>query len=288
MPPVSNRPLHGKGRIIAMLVDHISDPYFAEIARRIDMRAGAMGYKVVLSNTEGDPDLAGQLIEAFENMKVAAYIIASFTGVEPVIQPLIQKNRTVILLDAQNAVTGAYNIRCDDNAGAYEGVRHLVANDYHRIGLVTIQSGHRHMADRRKGYEAAVKDHGLDPCIAVLSPFASQEEIKHSIRGLLRRCTGMDALLFADNNLTFNGMIALRQLEISIPDDLAVVGIDDNDQFSLFSPAITVVAQPLDEMAENIVQYINAHPIGAGVRIPIVLSSRLILRQSSGQTMACS
>jgi LacI family transcriptional regulator, galactose operon repressor len=151
------------------------------------------------------------------------------------------------------------------------------------------KSGQRRMLDRRKGYEAAIRDQGLKTAIEEISFSASPEQIKEVIGGFLRRNTEIDALLFADNNLAFSGIDLLGQLKRRISDDLAVIGFDDNDHFPLFSPAITVVAQPLDEMVDKMLQCINDHPVDGStsraVKAPIVLPSRLIIRQSSGRTL---
>lgn len=257
MSPAPNTRVPGQSRIIAMLVDHISDPYFADIARRLDKKARMMGYKVVFGNTENDPRCTANLISAFENMDLAGYIINPPPGLDSDMRALQRSDRAVVLFEGGHPVRGVYNVLCDNYTGAYDAVSHLVSNDCRRIGLVTVCSGQRRMLDRRKGYETAIKDYGLTPCIEEISALAPPDEIKESIRLLFKRNNGLDALIFTDNNLA---------------------------QDLLFSPAITAVAQPLDDMVEKILQCIIAHPSNPSIE-NIILPSRFIVWQSSLQTI---
>jgi LacI family transcriptional regulator len=74
------------------------------------------------------------------------------------------------------------------------------------------------------------------------------------IKEFLLKYNELDAVLFATNYLTIPGLEAIIELELSIPDDIAVVGFDDNNHFSLFSPSITAVAQPIQMLSEKTVK----------------------------------
>jgi LacI family transcriptional regulator len=62
-----------------------------------------------------------------------------------------------------------------------------------------------------------------------------------------------DALIFSTNSLTIQGLYVLNQLKIRIPEDVAVFGFDGGDVFHLYSPAISYVKQPVEEMGRKAV-----------------------------------
>ena len=79
-------------------------------------------------------------------------------------------------------------------------------------------------------------------------------------------------------------MKAISNLGLRIPDDIGVVGFDDNTHFSLFTPSITAVAQPIDEISEEAVkQLLDAlsDKRKSTKTRTITLPVKLILRNSS-------
>ena len=94
----------------------------------------------------------------------------------------------------------------------------------------------------------------------------------------------VDAVVFATNYLAINGLKAIRNLGLRIPDDIAVVGFDDNTHFYLFTPSITAVAQPIKEISEEVVkQLLDALSDGkeSKKRKTVTLPIKLIERNSS-------
>ncbi|HLZ87409.1 MAG TPA: substrate-binding domain-containing protein [Puia sp.] len=273
--------------LIAMLVDHVSDPFFAGFARRIDRRARTLGYKLVLGSTENDISFMPKLISVFNNMNVAGYIIAPPPGVDPDLKKLLQKGKPVVLFDRYPTDPGPYTVLSDNFKGAYEAVGHFVRNGHRHIALVTVGSNQKRITDRRKGYSAAIDNHRLPSYITELPASASADQVKTAIRTLLQANKAIDAVLFADYSLTFTGLAALRQQKKRIPDHIAVIGFDDNENFQLFAPALTAVVQPLDEMVENILQCIAGHSGEKSARrrpTPIVLPTRMVIRSSTIRT----
>lgn len=283
MPLSADKSHSHPGNIIAMLVDHVSDPFFANFARRIDRRARSLGYKLVFGSTENDISFLPKLISIFHNMDVAGYIIAPPPGIDPDIRSLLQKHKPVVLFDRLSRLAGPYTVLSDNFKAAYDATEHFIRSGHRHIGFVTVASEQKRMQDRRKGYEAALLVHGLEPHIADVPDSASAEHVKQATRSLKK----MSAMILADNNITFGGIAAIRQLKLKIPTDIAVIGFDDNDNFSLISPTITAVVQPLDEMVESILQCIAQHPTETSARRsikqPVIVPSRLVIRQSSEQ-----
>ena len=270
--------------LIAMLVDHVSDPYFANFARRIDRRARNLGYKLVLGSTENDISFMPKLLSVFNNMNVAGYIIAPPPEADYDLKKLVRNGKPVVLLGRDSVDPGPYAVFSDNFKGAYEAIGYFINNGHEHIALITSTSGQKRISDRRKGYMAAIDDHQLRPYLVELPASASAEEVKTAVHDLLQQNETVDAVLFADFNLAFTGLAALRQLKKKIPDQIAVIGFDDNESFQLFAPAITAVVEPMDEMVESILQCIAGHtgePNTKQHRSPIILPTRMVMRSST-------
>ena len=111
------------------------------------------------------------------------------------------------------------------------------------------------MQARLQGYVRAIEESLKDPIIKKL-PYKLSHELSAEklVQDFIEKHDRVDAIIFATNYLAINGLKAIRNLNLSIPDDIAVVGFDDNTHFYLFTPSVTAVAQPIEEIAEEVVK----------------------------------
>jgi LacI family transcriptional regulator len=274
----------GKSNIIGMLVEDISDPFFSSITRWVETRAFEHGYKVFFSSTENETEKAKSLIRIFRERQVDGYIIAPTPGIEAEIRSLMDDHIPVVLFDRHFPQLPTINVLIDNYQGAYDAVDHLRVNGYKNIGLVTLDSKQTQMTDRLKGYTEAIKANKGKGCVLKI-PFAHREAVKR-ISDFLTVNKGLDAVVFLTNYLAISGLEAIAALGLSVPEDLAIVGFDDNTHFSLFSPSITAVAQPVEEIAGQVIlQLIDRlrKPEAKTGKKTIVLPTQLIVRNSSGR-----
>jgi LacI family transcriptional regulator len=243
----------GKTFTIGMLVEDISDPFFSSIARFIEMKAYKLGYKLFFSSTENDTDRAKSLIQIFRDRQVDGYIIAPAPGIEGDIQALLDDKCSVVLFDRYFPQLKTHNVIVDNLRGACDVVRHLIENGFCHIGFVTLESAQTQMADRLDGYKKAVEEKGMEAFIEMIPYNLDEYSIKAKVTAFIAANTQLDAILFATNYLAVAGIKAIHTLGFSIPADIAVAGFDDNTNFELFSPSITSVAQPVQDISEHLI-----------------------------------
>ena len=274
----------GKSRIIGMLVEGISNPFFAGIASYVEKEAYKAGYKLFYSSTENNSERARDLLRAFRERQVDAYIIAPTSGIEPEIKSIIDDNYPVIIFDRQLPALDATTIVIDNYKGAFAGVNHLYKNGFGHVALVTLDSQQLQMKDRERGYLEATKKAGADPFLLKLPYDAGHDENVKNIRRFLSEHEMLNGILFATNYLALAGLEAIRKMRYSMPDDIAVVAFDDISFFSLLTPSVTAVAQPVREIAHEIMQQLKlklSGPATAGKNKTTILKTELIIRESS-------
>jgi LacI family transcriptional regulator len=245
----------GKTNIIGMLVEDISDPFFSGISRGVESIAYKHGYKIFFASTENDTEKTKALIKVFRERQVDGYIIAPPAGVEREIKELMDDNVPVILFDRYLPSLSTSTVIIDNFSGSYQAVKHLEENGFSNIAFITLESDQTQMQARLQGYIKAVEESLKDPIIKKL-PYKLSHDL--SAEKLVQQFIGqhnrVDAIIFATNYLAINGLKAIRNLNLSIPGDIAVVGFDDNTHFHLFTPSITAVAQPIQEITEEVVK----------------------------------
>jgi LacI family transcriptional regulator len=245
----------GKTNIIGMLVEDISDPFFSSISRGIESIAYKHHYKIFFASTENDTEKTKALIKVFRERQVDGYIIAPPAGIEDEIKALMDDNVPVILFDRYLPSLSTSTVIIDNFSGSYQAVKHLEDNGFSNIAFITLESEQTQMQARLMGYIKAMEESLKDPIIKKL-PYKLSHELSAEklVQHFIEKHDMLDALIFATNYLAINGLKAIRSLGLSIPDDIAVVGFDDNTHFYLFTPSITAVAQPIEEISEEVVK----------------------------------
>ena len=197
---------------------------------------------------------------------------------------LIDDNLLIILFDRFFPDVTANIIIVDNFGGAHGAIHHFIENGFKNIAFVTIESTQIQMEERLSGYMKAFAENELEPCFAKIPFPLNHDAIAEKVKSFLEENPQLDAVMFATNYLAIGGLKAIIDLGLNIPKDLAVIGFDDNYHFELFSPAITIVSQPVEEISRQIVKKMLAS-LAEDVRKinieTIVLPTKLIIRQSS-------
>ena len=242
----------GKTNIIGLMVESISNPFFANIARRIEKQAYKNGYKIIYSSTDNDTKRTKELIQMYRDRHVDGYIISPPEGIEEDITSLQDAGVPVVFFDRYLPNIEVDAVIIDNFESTYNSVKYMIGLGYKNIGFVTLDSLQTQMQDRLAGYEKAIEEHGLPVHIKEIGYNQSSENSIRHITSFLKKVK-LDAILFATNYLGISGLKAIRNLGLSIPDVIAVIAFDDHDLFELHNPSITSISQPIEQMSDQII-----------------------------------
>lgn len=274
----------GKTNIIALIVEDISNPFFASIARLIEENADKKGYKIIYCSSESNTLKTRELIKVFRERQVDGYIITPVPGIEEDLKALLNEQFPVILFDRFLPELKTDYVVVDNMVSTCNAITHLLAQGFRNIGFVTLSSEQTQMAGRLEGYKKAMRESGRKPFVKKVDFQDDHEKIVQQIADFLGSKKELDAVFFATNYLGISGLEAIRRLQLSIPSNLGVISFDDHDLFRLYTPTITVVAQPVEEMSRNIINLL-LHQLdekGDGTESAgIVLPGTLIVREST-------
>jgi LacI family transcriptional regulator len=245
----------GKSKVIVFMVEDISNQFFSSIARKIEEKAYKNGYKIIYCSTNNDPEKAKTLIDTFKVRSVDGFIITPTPNLENTIIDLIEDEFAVLLFDRWIPSIDCNYVIVENKKSAFEATSHLINNGCKNIGFITVESDQIQMNDRLKGYNEAVENHGLKSNVLML-PFQnpSDQGLSHKIQLFIQKNSDLDGLFFATNYLAFEGLQALNTLKKRIPNDLLVVSFDDHYFFTLFQPNISAIEQPLESIAEKLME----------------------------------
>jgi len=274
----------GRTNLIGLMVEDISNPFFSSIAKLIEAKIYANGYKVVYCSTENDPTRGKEFLKMFGALRVDGCIIAPTMGMESDIAEMVDRGMNVVLFDRKFRNKAADVIKVDNVQGLYDAVTHLVERGYEKIALITLAFDKPEREERVIGYQKAIKDHGLVSHVHTLPFKVRYQDYANDIRTILEENSGFDAVIFGTNYLGISGLEAIKMLKLSIPKDLAIVSFDDHDLFRIHEPGITVVAQPIEEIAQTSIETLFKKIQTSKKKSPvdtIILKTNLIIRDST-------
>jgi len=139
--------------------------------------------------------------------------------------------------------------------GVSQGVDYLINKGYSRIGFVCNDLNLIQMQERKQAYFDTLKRNHIraNKQLMLTTSFNdTKDELVGKITGFLKNVKP-EAVMFAANYLGVYGLESIKTAGVKIPDDMAVVCFDDHELFSLYSPEITVIRQPIEEIAKKAV-----------------------------------
>lgn len=275
----------GKTKILGLMIEDISNPFFASIAKFIEEKAYKNGYKIIYCSTENDKKRAKDFLKMFYDLGVDGYILTPPKGIEEEINWLIQNGKNIVLFDRHFEQIAANYVMVNNEESTYEATKYLINQGYRHIAFITVALEQPQMLGRLKGYQKAIIEHDLIQYVHALPFLSNYEKFTEAIVKVLSKESTLDAIFFGVNYLGVSGLEALAKINLKIPEDLAVISFDDNDLFRVNSPTITVISQPLEKLSETVIttllKQINASKIEKKDRKGVYLSTTLIIRNST-------
>ncbi len=247
----------GNSQIIGLIVEDIANPFFAGIARLLEDKAYRKGYKIIYSSTENQAGKTRELINLFKSRQVDAYVIAPAQGAEKDIQSIIDDGKPVVLFDRFLPQLDVSYVGIDNYNASYQAAQQFIKEGRRHLALVTVDLDIQQIKEREDGFNVAIKDAGLkkEASVVIKVPFAhSREEAITLLVDMFKQAPQIDAVLFATNYLAISGLLAIKETEKIIKQDLSVIAYDDGDIFKLHTPQISALAQPLEDIAESIIK----------------------------------
>ncbi len=274
----------GKTKTIGLIVEDIANHFFANVAKIVEEEADKFGYKVLYGSTEDNLLKARGLLEVLEYRQVDGYIITPTPNLDKEIEVLKNSRKPMVLMDRYLPQIPTNYVMVNNFQGAYDAAEYLLELGYQKIALVTTTSEQIQMKERYNGFTAALKAHraNLPRKMFKKIPFgATNEEAVSQISEFIKGVPGLDAIFFTTNYLGIYGIESVKELGMKIGEDIALISFDDHDLFRLHTPGITCVAQPIHDIARNVIQVLmnelNQHNNQIN---QVVLPATLVKRES--------
>ncbi|WP_089952564.1 LacI family DNA-binding transcriptional regulator [Lentzea xinjiangensis] len=270
----------GRTGFIALVLPELSIPYFAELAGLVIAAAQEHEWNVLIEQTFGT--LAGErsaLASLGPHLVDAAILSPEALQVDD-----FQLSVPTVLLGEHAVDVPISRVGIDNVAAAQTAVRHLVSLGRTRIAAIGAHPHRGTAALRLEGYRAALAEASLpfSPELVVPALNYHRADGAAAMKSLLDMKTPPDAVFCFNDLLAIGAMRTAAERSVRVPEDLAVVGFDNNEESAYSAPSLTSVAPDKAAIARAAVDLLHRRvdaPDGALENVETPFS--LLVREST-------
>lgn len=269
---------------IGLLMAEIVGDFFSPLLRGVESVAGKAGFDLLIS-TAGRRGPQNELPDPFGKHNADGLLIFAGSLTDEGVRDTHSLGVPMVLL--HQASPNGLTIPCvtiENKAAARAIVEHLIVKHARRrILFLTGEPGNQDGHWREMGYREALTRHNLPIAPELIAPGHFDRHIAQAtIEQLLRAGVPFDAVFAGDDEAAVGVFAALRAAKRRIPEDIAVVGFDDQGLAQVLQPALTTVHAPIEqvgmEAARQMIELIHnghAEPL-------TLLPTTLVIRASCG------
>lgn len=234
-----------RSHTIGILVLDLHNPVFAEIVDVVQRAVREHGYSTMLVSGGNDPEREQTELETLLQFQVEGLILISHRLSKETLARIAAEVPCVTVTRDDVAVAGMDRVSNDDVAGAGLAVDHLVEQGHQKI--VHLSGGANPVSEARAaGYEAAMRAHGLESKISVVTGgLTDSAGYAAATEALAQQPT---ALFVANDFAAMGAIAAIEEAGLQVPDDVSVIGYDGISLGGLRNINLTSIAQPLAEL----------------------------------------
>jgi len=249
----------GRSRLLGIIVENITNPFFPELIQSFEQIAVAHGYEILVSSSNSDPAMLTTCVRRMLERKVEGVAVMTFGEEESVLDELTHRNVPIVLAEFKLDDPKASTILLDYSTGMHAAVKHLAELGHKRIAFLAGPHSLHSALTRANDFRAAMKQMKLPleaKCVI---------ECDHTLKGGM---AGFEKLwdfkdrptaVVCSNDLTAIGVLrAAYAKRLRLPEDLSVIGLDDIAFTEFTLPPLTTIRLSRVELARAAFEALRA------------------------------
>jgi DNA-binding LacI/PurR family transcriptional regulator len=269
-----------RSNIVGIVISNPTNPYYPEVLAQFSRQLRSIGFQSLLFNVPESKDVEKELPNLLQ-YQVDAVVIISATITPETAAQCASNGRLVVLFNLYVPDADIAAVSCDNADGGRQVANYVAACGYRRPAFAAGVAESSTSMDRERGFIERLRELGIPLHARVDGEAFSYEAGRAAALSL--RASGPDVIFFANDLMAIGGMDALRyEVGMRIPDDIAVVGFDDQPMAAWDSYNLTTVHRPIGRMVELTVDLLNRSAKGLDIpAVPQFVPVTLVERESS-------
>jgi GntR family transcriptional regulator of arabinose operon len=288
-------------RVVGLIVPSVTRPALPEVLMAIEDELHDQGYSLLVGTSGNTLEQEKGRLQRILGEGVSGLIVLPIDGrPDPVAyRQLLDVGFPVVLIDRHIVGLSIDAVLPDNVGGAFVAVSHLIELGHRRIAFISSDNlTTTSVLERLQGYQQALRanDIPVDPeliftRLPAIPPEESDEDqvIEANARRIVRFLSSrpLPTAVFAlHDRIAISVLAAATHLGLRVPEDLALVGFDDDPLAQTLHVPLTTIAQPRDQIGRTAARMISDRIEGRRTETArIVLPTQLVIRRSSGASI---
>ncbi|WP_037353155.1 LacI family DNA-binding transcriptional regulator [Amycolatopsis orientalis] len=287
--PVARTLRTGKTGLLSLVVPEIDVPYFSQLAREVIDAAAGLGFQVMIDQTGHDHERERQLLRGggrrnlFDGMLFAPLATSDeLRDVDPA------RSSPLILLGEHVFDQRFDHVAIDNVLAAHDATKHLLDRGRTRIAAIGAQPKQTYATplQRTEGFRKALAERGLEPVNALQRTAAhyGRADGYAAATSLLRKSPPPDAIFCYSDLLAMGAMRAVFDAGLRVPEDVAIIGIDDIEEGRYSRPSLSTVSLDTPFIARTAVARLAARIEDPGLPAEEFIAPHTLLARESTES----
>lgn len=243
---------------IGVVMDSLCFPFFFSLIYGLQATAEQLGYNILFCSGGSEALLKSKYIDYFSSGRADGVIVyGSHVNDQPILQSLADHNDCFVLIEGNLPGAQINNLLVDNVMGAYRATERLVQSGCRSIVHVAGDMDYQVSRDRLEGFRRAMQEHSLpiNAASVIGADFTAQAGYE-AMQSMLGEGALPDGIFFGADRTAYGAMRALAEHGIRSPDDIALIGFDDDAPPSWAGqyPALSTMRQPLYDLGVDSVR----------------------------------
>jgi LacI family transcriptional regulator len=273
-------------RSLGVVIPRIDSHFMSTVISGMEKVAKQEGYQLLISQSEESESLEAENIQALFDSRVDGFLVSLTCETKNLdhFRNVFRKDIPILFFDRVFFQSNCICIVIDNFKAGYDATQHLIDQGCRKISCITGSLNLNVYNDRFRGFRQALSDNSVtydeDLLIVTKLNYNSGELI---VKELMRHDAMPDAIFTANDSSAVSTICELKKAGYRIPEDIAVVGFNDDPVSKVVEPNLTTVHYPGREIGEiaasSMIKILEGKQFETVSTI--ILNSELIIRQSS-------
>ncbi len=267
-------------KMVGILIADVRTTHHTDGVYYIEQELSKNGYTSIIYNTGSDPATQAKYIQTLSQRRVDAVVLMGSVYQNDSVQNAIMvylPNTPISICNGFMDGKNIYGVVSDEKNGVTEAVKLLCDKGHHHFAFLTNHYTPSNL-DKLEGFRLGLKLYGKDYTKEEIVTRDNVSDILNATKELMKRKPKTDAIIFADDYIALAGLHALVELGISIPGQVAVIGLNNSRYAEISNPPLTSIDNMLYDTSlisvRNLLEVLKGGRVNHHITIGSVIVER--------------
>ncbi len=241
-----------KSKIIGVVIPELSNVFITEIISIVEDFFRKKGYATIVCGCKNDPQIEKKVVDFLYKKRVDGIINMPVNSDGSHLKPFEDSKKPILLVDRKVDELKCDYVLIDNKLATKKATDLLIKNGHKKIGFIAGPESVYTSIERLSGYKESLLETGIEfeDRLIAYGNYTIDGGVK-CLKKLVEDNSDMTAVIASNAEMTIGTFIAIGELELKVPEEISVIGFDNVKFAKAMNPKVTIVTQPIKEIANT-------------------------------------